>query len=55
MCLYSSISIYKYLIFKDENGPTGMNLKEIYTLSLTIIAMLIILIYYVFPKDRALD
>jgi hypothetical protein len=32
-----------------------MDLKEIETLSFTITAMFILLIYYVFSKERALD
>ena len=37
------------------NDLTVMNLKEIAILSFIGIAIYILLIYYVFPKDRALD
>ena len=37
------------------NGLTGMDLKEIDTLSFISIAIFILLIFYVFSKDRALD
>lgn len=37
------------------NGLTGMDLKEIDTLSFTSMAIFILLIYYVFSKDRDLD
>lgn len=37
------------------NDLTGSNLKEINTLSCTGIAIFILLMYYVFSKDRALD
>ena len=37
------------------NGLTGMDLKEIDTLPFIGIAIFILLIYYIFSKDRALD
>ena len=37
------------------NGLTGMDLKEINTLSFISMAIFILLIYYVFSKDRVLD
>ena len=37
------------------NDLTWTNLKEIGILSYTVIAIYILLIYYVFSKDRALD
>ena len=37
------------------NGLTGMDLKAIDTLSFISIAIFILLIYYVFSKDRDLD
>ena len=37
------------------NGLTGMDLKEIDSLSFISIAIFILLIFYVFSKDRALD
>ena len=37
------------------NGFMGIDLKEIDTSSFTGIAIFILLIYYVFSKDRALD
>ena len=50
-------TINSFWSLRDDilNGLTGMELKEIDILSFTGTAIFILLIYYVFSKDRALD
>ena len=49
------INIFLALCDNILNGLTGLDLEEIDTLSFIGIAIFILLIYYVFSKDRALD
>jgi hypothetical protein len=51
----STIHIFLALCDDILNGLTGMDLKEIDSLSFISIAIFILLIFYVFSKDRALD
>jgi hypothetical protein len=51
----NTINIFWSLRDDILNGLTGMELKEIDILSFTGTAIFILLIYYIFSKDRALD
>lgn len=50
-----TINVFLALCDDILNGLIGMDLEEKVTLSFTSIAILILLIYHVLSKDRALD
>ena len=51
----NTINIFWALWNDILDALTGMDFKEIDTLSFTIVVIIILLIYYVLSKDRALD